>query len=228
MTVCSDMSTFSVPLMCSFLILPFRVTPRENLISILISATCSCFFVITAVSSPFIIAGLTTVLNIISLIFTGALLSHSIPVILNYKSFMNTTRVISTEITRHTGISAHDAVHFGNDNFLRNESYDNFVNRDIFTAMRWENRDGIAVSHWLGIVAEYSVLCKVLPSDLMNEIPGVRWCSFDDEDLCFIVVKWFIKYSVCCGLFMRDCVWGLCVSSHYYLHFYQTRFTLSF
>ena len=178
--------------MCSFLIRPFRVTPRENLIIILISATCSCFFVIAAVSSLYVIAGLTTVLNIIPLIFTGALLSHSIPVILNYKSFMNTTRVISTEVTRHSGISAHHAVQLGN-YFWRYKSFDNCVNRDIFTAMRWENRDGIAVSHRLGIVAEYSVLCKVLASDLMNEIPGVRWCSFDDEDLCFIVVKWFIK-----------------------------------
>ena len=48
--------------------------------TILISAA-SYLLVITTISSAYIIAGLTTVLNITPLIFTGALLSHSIPVI---------------------------------------------------------------------------------------------------------------------------------------------------
>ena len=54
---------------------------QENLF-ILISSTSTvfCFCVIAAVSNPYIIAGCTTAFFIKPLIYTGALLSHSIPI----------------------------------------------------------------------------------------------------------------------------------------------------
>ena len=54
-------STLTVPLMYSFLILSFLVTPMANL-NIFISATSisyTCFFVTATVSNPYTIAGLT-------------------------------------------------------------------------------------------------------------------------------------------------------------------------
>ncbi|XP_068170159.1 MTOR-associated protein MEAK7 isoform X1 [Antennarius striatus] len=70
--------TCAVPLMYSFLILSFLVTPRENL-SIFISATSSsvsCLFLSDTVSGPNNIAGLTTVLYTFPLISAETLLSH--------------------------------------------------------------------------------------------------------------------------------------------------------
>ena len=75
-------STLTVPLMYSFLIFSFLVTPIANL-NIFISATSissTCFFVTAIVSSPYIIAGLTTEL-MCTFPFTlaGNLLSQIIP-----------------------------------------------------------------------------------------------------------------------------------------------------
>ena len=55
-------STLTAPLMYSFLILSFLITPIANL-NIFISATSisyTCFFVTTTISSPYSIVGLTT------------------------------------------------------------------------------------------------------------------------------------------------------------------------
>ncbi|XP_054648940.1 uncharacterized protein LOC129190355 [Dunckerocampus dactyliophorus] len=73
--------TCAVPLMYSFLILSFLVTPRENL-SIFISATSSsvsCLFFIDTVSRRNNIAGLTTVLYSFPFILAETLLSHITP-----------------------------------------------------------------------------------------------------------------------------------------------------
>ena len=58
----SNRTILTVPLMYSFLILSFLVTPTTDL-NIFISATfisCTCFFITATVSSPYTIAGLTT------------------------------------------------------------------------------------------------------------------------------------------------------------------------
>ena len=74
-------STLTVPLMYSFLILSFFVTPIANL-SIFISATSisfTCFFVTATVSSPYTLAGLTTKLYTFSFTLAGTLLSQITP-----------------------------------------------------------------------------------------------------------------------------------------------------
>ena len=74
-------STLTILLMCSFLILSFLVTPIANL-NIFISATSissTCFFVIATVSSPYIIAGLTTELYTFPFTLAGNLLSQITP-----------------------------------------------------------------------------------------------------------------------------------------------------
>ena len=74
-------STLTVPLMYSFLILSFLVTPITNL-NIFISATSissTCFFVTATVSSPYIIAGLTTELYTFLYTLDGSLLSQITP-----------------------------------------------------------------------------------------------------------------------------------------------------
>ena len=69
-------STLTVPLMYSFIILSFLVTPIANL-KIFISFTC--FFVTAAVSSPYTIAGLTTELYTFPFTLAGNLLSQITP-----------------------------------------------------------------------------------------------------------------------------------------------------
>ena len=74
-------STLTVPLMYSFLIMSFLVTPIENL-KIFISGTSisfTCFFVIATVSSPHTIAGLTTELYTFPFTLAGNLLSQITP-----------------------------------------------------------------------------------------------------------------------------------------------------
>ena len=74
-------STLTVLLMCSFLFLSFLVTPVANL-NIFISATSissTCFFVIATVSSPYIIAGLTTELYTFPFTLADNLLSQITP-----------------------------------------------------------------------------------------------------------------------------------------------------
>ena len=74
-------STLTVPLMYSFLILSFLVTPIANL-RIFISASflsSTCFFVTATVSSPYTIAGLTTELNTFPFTLGGNLLSQITP-----------------------------------------------------------------------------------------------------------------------------------------------------
>ena len=74
-------STLTVPLMYSFLILSFLVTPIANL-NIFISATSissTCFFVTVTVSSPYTIAGLTTELYTFPFTLAGNLLSQITP-----------------------------------------------------------------------------------------------------------------------------------------------------
>ena len=73
--------TLNVPLLYSFLILSFLVTPIENL-NIFISATSisyTCFFVTATVSSPYIIAGLTAELYTFLFTLAGNLLSQITP-----------------------------------------------------------------------------------------------------------------------------------------------------
>ena len=74
-------STLTVPLMYSFLILSFLVTPIAN-IKIFISATSIsfiCFFVTATVSSSYTIAGLTTKLYTFLFTLAGNLLSQITP-----------------------------------------------------------------------------------------------------------------------------------------------------
>ena len=74
-------TTFVIPLIFSFLILSILVTPHIHL-SIFILPTSnffSCLFFNGHVSAPYIIAGLTTVLYTLPLIFTFILRSHSTP-----------------------------------------------------------------------------------------------------------------------------------------------------
>ena len=74
-------STLTVLLMCSFLILSFLITPKANL-NIFNSATSTsstCFFVTAFVSSPYIIAGLTTELYTFPFTLAGNLLSQITP-----------------------------------------------------------------------------------------------------------------------------------------------------
>ena len=74
-------STLTVPMMYLFLILSFLITPIANL-NIFISATSisfTFFFVITTVSSPYTIAGLTTELYTFSFTLAGNLLLQIIP-----------------------------------------------------------------------------------------------------------------------------------------------------
>ena len=74
-------STLTVPLMYSFLILSFLVTPIANL-NIFISATSissTCFFVTATVSSPYTIAGLNTELYSFSFTLAGSLLLQITP-----------------------------------------------------------------------------------------------------------------------------------------------------
>ena len=74
-------STLTVPLIYSFLILSFLVTPIANL-NIFISATSissTCFFVTTTVLIPYTIVGLTTKLYTFSFILPGNLLSQITP-----------------------------------------------------------------------------------------------------------------------------------------------------
>ena len=66
-------STLTVPLMYSFLILSFLVTPTANLNSF-ISATSTCFFCHSKVSSPYTISGLTTELYNFPFTLAGNLL----------------------------------------------------------------------------------------------------------------------------------------------------------
>ena len=73
--------TLTAPLMCSFLIISFLVTPIANL-NILISATSfsfTCFFVTATVSSPFTIACLTTELYTFPFTLAGNLLLQITP-----------------------------------------------------------------------------------------------------------------------------------------------------
>ena len=72
----SNRSTLMYPLMYSFLILFFLVTPMANL-NIFISSTC--FFVTSTVSSPYIIASLTTELYTFPFTLAGNLLSQITP-----------------------------------------------------------------------------------------------------------------------------------------------------
>ena len=79
--IISNRSTLNVPLMYSFLILSFLVTPIAN-INNLVSATSIssiCFFVTTTVLSPSTIAGLTTVLYTFLFTLTDNLLSQITP-----------------------------------------------------------------------------------------------------------------------------------------------------
>ena len=74
-------STLTVPLMYSFLILSFFVTPIANP-NIFISATSIysiCFFITATVSSPYTIAGLTTELHTFSFILAGNLPAQITP-----------------------------------------------------------------------------------------------------------------------------------------------------
>ena len=74
-------STLTVPLIYSFLILSFLVTPIANL-NIFISTTSissTCFFVTATVSSPYTIAGLTTELYTIPFTIAGNFLSQITP-----------------------------------------------------------------------------------------------------------------------------------------------------
>ena len=74
-------SILTVPLMYSFLILSFLVTPIENL-NIFISATSissTCFFETATVSSPYTIAGLSTELYTFPFTLAGNLLSQITP-----------------------------------------------------------------------------------------------------------------------------------------------------
>ena len=76
-----NQSTLTVPLMNSFLILSFLVTPMANL-NIFIYATSissTCFFVTAIVSSPYIIVGLTTELYTFPFTLAGNLLSQITP-----------------------------------------------------------------------------------------------------------------------------------------------------
>ena len=73
--------TLTVPLMYSFLILSFLITPTVNL-NIFISVTSissTCFFVTATTSSPYTIAGLTTELYTFSFTLAGNLLSQITP-----------------------------------------------------------------------------------------------------------------------------------------------------
>ena len=69
-------STLTVPLMYSFLILSFMVTPTANLnIFILVTSISStCFFVTATVSSSYTIGGLTTALYTFLFTLAGNLL----------------------------------------------------------------------------------------------------------------------------------------------------------
>ena len=74
-------STLTVPLMYSFLILSFLVTPIANL-NIFISATSissTCYFETATVSNPYTISGLTTKLYTFPFTLAGNLLSQIIP-----------------------------------------------------------------------------------------------------------------------------------------------------
>ena len=74
-------STLTVPLIYSFLILSFLVTPMPNL-NIFISVTSissTCFFVTATVSSPYTIAGLTAELYTFPFTLAGNLLSQINP-----------------------------------------------------------------------------------------------------------------------------------------------------
>ena len=74
-------STLTVPLINSFLILSFLVTPVANL-NIFISITSIssiCFFVTVTVSSPYTITGLTTELYTFPFTLAGNLLSQITP-----------------------------------------------------------------------------------------------------------------------------------------------------
>ena len=74
-------SILTVLLMCSFLISSFLVTPITNLNIFISSASNSstCFFVTATVSSPYIIAGLTTELYTFPFTLAGNLLSQITP-----------------------------------------------------------------------------------------------------------------------------------------------------
>ena len=74
-------STLTVPLMYSFLILSFLVTPIANL-NIFISSTSissTCFFVTATISSPYTIVGLTNELSTFPFTLVGNLLSQITP-----------------------------------------------------------------------------------------------------------------------------------------------------
>ena len=74
-------STLTVPLMNSFLILSFLVTPMANL-NIFISTTsifCTCFSVTATVSSPYVIVALTTELCTFPFTLAGNHLSQITP-----------------------------------------------------------------------------------------------------------------------------------------------------
>ena len=77
----SNCSTLSVPLMYSFLILSFLITPIANLNIFLsaISISSTCFFVTATVSSPYIIVRLTTELYTFHFTLASNLLSPIIP-----------------------------------------------------------------------------------------------------------------------------------------------------
>ena len=74
-------STLTVPLMYTFLILSFLITPTTNL-NIFLSAnsiSSTCIFVPATVSSPYTIAGLTTELYTFTFTLAGNLLSQITP-----------------------------------------------------------------------------------------------------------------------------------------------------
>ena len=83
-------STLIVPLMYSFLILSFLVTPIANL-NIFISATfifSTCFFETANVSSPYTIAGLTTELYAFLFTLAGNLCRRLLPILFSIHSIL--------------------------------------------------------------------------------------------------------------------------------------------
>ena len=102
-------STLTVPLINSFLILSFLVTPITNL-NIFISATfisSTCFFVTATASTPYTIAGLTTELYTFPFIIAGNLLPH-----ITLDTFRHPLYPACSEITQNTTITlTHHCLH---------------------------------------------------------------------------------------------------------------------
>ena len=75
----SNRSTLTVPLIYSFLILSFLVTPIANLNIFISFISSTCYFVIATVSSLYTIASLTALLYTFSFTLAGNLLSQITP-----------------------------------------------------------------------------------------------------------------------------------------------------